>query len=188
MRERLHLTVMPGGFVEVSGQTDASEVRYTGTYSYWQRRAREHGYRVVLALLYGGTEFYWQPQTGKDWRVRLALQNVPCAMPVPRILAKPPLIFLRELELPLDLDEAGIHALRRLGPAAVTVAMTWTPAFRQVLHQGQVAGKQSEYPFHDLDGEHNTTQHNTTQHNTTQHNTTQHNTTHFIIHLGEHGT
>ena len=32
-------------------------------------------------------------------------------MPVPRILAKPPLIFLRELELPLDLDEAGIHAL-----------------------------------------------------------------------------
>ena len=111
MRERLHLTVMPGGFVEVSGQTDASEVRYTGTYSYWQSRAREHGYRVVLALLYGGTEFYWQPQTGKDWRVRLALQNVPCAMPVPRILAKPPLIFLRELELPLDLDEAGIHAL-----------------------------------------------------------------------------
>ena len=65
----------------------------------------------MLALLYGGTELYWQPQTGKSWRVRLARQNVPCAMPVPRILAKPPLIFLRELELPLDLDEAGIHAL-----------------------------------------------------------------------------
>jgi hypothetical protein len=111
MRKRSHLTVIPGGFVEASGQTDASEVRYTGTYSYWQRRAREHGYRVVLALLYGATEFYWQPQTGKDWRVRLALQNIPCVMPVPRIFAKPPLIFLRELELPLDLDEAGIHAL-----------------------------------------------------------------------------
>lgn len=64
--------VMPGGFAETVGYTDAVQTIFTGTVGYWTRQCKEHGYNLRISHMYNGSSMIAQSGYGMSFRMWLA--------------------------------------------------------------------------------------------------------------------
>ena len=74
--------VMPGGFVEAVGYSDACQVLYVRTVSYWLQQCRRHGYRLCVYHAYNGSRAVRQHGFAMGIRTRVAERfHLPLVLP-----------------------------------------------------------------------------------------------------------
>lgn len=100
LQRKENIFIFPGGFVEAATSTDSGLRLYAGTYSYWLRRALEHGYDLRVVLCYHGAELYRQSDYAADTREGLARRGMPAVLPA---LPESTSLVVRQLRFELDL-------------------------------------------------------------------------------------
>jgi hypothetical protein len=107
MSENRNIFALPGGFIEASGVSTGTELVYLGKLPYWIYRCRSSGYALRLTIIYEGSRFYDQPDTGTNLRLCLAQHSIPCIVPIPT--GRRPTLFVRtiEVQLEMQLDEVA---------------------------------------------------------------------------------
>merc|ERR1711953_965352 len=93
------VSAFPGGFIEAAATSRSCLRIYTGTYGYWVNRSLEHGYDIVVAVIYHGSDIWDQGESFFDMRMSLAKRGAPGIMPTHPTRVP---LAVRELVYPAD--------------------------------------------------------------------------------------